>query len=310
MRLFIIDNYDSFTYNIVQYFGELGAEQEVVYDATGIDDLKLEGFDGLVISPDRAIPTAGSAYRRSNAGPENSLLGVCLGHQSIGQAFGGKIIGATIMHGKTSKISLTTRMFLRICHRNFQPPVTTTRLSVIPCPTVSKSSLPPRIMRSWNPSPRAPGLGRTISSESLATENGITILKNFLDLPEHTVWYMESYEINALSYLVRRTEFWRRGPSGRFCSSPAGMSSMQPSLFHHRRSPTGGLRGEKDGRGKRIVPSWRYLRRAIAKRPIDAEQINALLSDTLRQLRMSSTMRCPAVRREGSCNGWPRNAIA
>ena len=57
MRLFVIDNYDSFTYNIVQYFGELGAEQEVVRnDAIGIDDLKLEGFDGLVISPGPCDP--------------------------------------------------------------------------------------------------------------------------------------------------------------------------------------------------------------------------------------------------------------
>ena len=109
MHLFIIDNYDSFTYNIVQYFGELGAEQEVVRnDAIGIDDLKLEEFDGLVISsgpcdPDRAGISLQAIERWAGKIP---LLGVCLGHQSIGQAFGGKIIGANkLMHGKTSKIS-------------------------------------------------------------------------------------------------------------------------------------------------------------------------------------------------------------
>ena len=95
MRLFIIDNYDSFTYNIVQYFGELGAEQEVVRnDAIGIDDLQLDGFDGLVISPgpcdpDRAGISLQAIERWAGKIP---LLGVCLGHQSIGQAFGAKII--------------------------------------------------------------------------------------------------------------------------------------------------------------------------------------------------------------------------
>ena len=93
MRLFIIDNYDSFTYNIVQYFGELGAEQEVVRnDAIGIEDLKLETFDGLVISPGPCDPNkAGISLQAIKrwAG-KIPLLGVCLGHQSIGQAFGGK----------------------------------------------------------------------------------------------------------------------------------------------------------------------------------------------------------------------------
>ena len=76
MRLFVIDNYDSFTYNIVQYFGELGAEQEVVRnDAIGIDDLKLDGFDGLVVSPGPCDPDkAGSVSKPSNAGQGKSLF--------------------------------------------------------------------------------------------------------------------------------------------------------------------------------------------------------------------------------------------
>jgi anthranilate synthase component 2 len=106
--LLVIDNYDSFTYNLVQYFGELGQQVEVVrndaLDVAGIAALKPER---IVISPGPCTPdTAGVslAVLEQLAGTV-PILGVCLGHQSLGQAFGGRVIRAkTIMHGKTSRI--------------------------------------------------------------------------------------------------------------------------------------------------------------------------------------------------------------
>ncbi len=109
VKLLMIDNYDSFTYNLVQYLGELGAEVDVVRnDVETVDRLLARGADGLVVSPGPGRPEdAGvsiEAVRRfGEAGVP--VLGVCLGHQSIGEAFGGKIVRArTIMHGKTSSI--------------------------------------------------------------------------------------------------------------------------------------------------------------------------------------------------------------
>jgi anthranilate synthase component 2 len=105
----MIDNYDSFTYNIVQYFYDLG--QEVVVkrnDEITIEDIKnMEGIDAIVISPGPCTPTeAGiSVDVIKNFKGIYPILGVCLGHQSIGQAFGAKIVKAKcLMHGKTSKI--------------------------------------------------------------------------------------------------------------------------------------------------------------------------------------------------------------
>jgi anthranilate synthase component 2 len=188
MRLFIIDNYDSFTYNIVQYFGELGAEQEVVRnDAIGIDDLKLEEFDGLVISPgpcdpDRAGISLQAIERWAGKIP---LLGVCLGHQSIGQAFGGKIIGANkLMHGKTSKISHHDQDVFKNMPQEF--PATRYHSLVIErdtlpdCLEITATSEDNEIMGIRHR--ELPVWGVQFHPESLATENGIIILKNFLDL--------------------------------------------------------------------------------------------------------------------------------
>ena len=109
MRLLIIDNYDSFTYNLVQYLGELGAEVEVVRnDVEPVEALVGRAPDGLVISPGPGTPDdAGVSLACVRAFAEGGIpvLGVCLGHQSIGQVFGGRIVRArSIMHGKTSTI--------------------------------------------------------------------------------------------------------------------------------------------------------------------------------------------------------------
>jgi anthranilate synthase component II len=106
--LLMIDNYDSFTYNLVQYLGELGVEVKVVRnDEIGVAEIAEIGPDQIVISPGPCTPNeAGISVEtiRTYAG-RIPILGVCLGHQSIGQAFGGKVVHAReVMHGKTSPI--------------------------------------------------------------------------------------------------------------------------------------------------------------------------------------------------------------
>jgi len=106
--ILMIDNYDSFTYNLVQYLGELGAEVKTVRnDAVTVDDVRKMRPEGIVISPGPCTPNeAGISVALIEAlGNFTPILGVCLGHQCIGQAFGGKIVrAARIMHGKTSMI--------------------------------------------------------------------------------------------------------------------------------------------------------------------------------------------------------------
>ena len=104
MKLLVIDNYDSFTFNLVQYLGELGAQSDVVRnDAIGADEVGAREAAAVVISPGPCTPSVDTV--RSWAG-RLPILGVCLGHQSIAVAYGGRIVPAkTLMHGKTSLIS-------------------------------------------------------------------------------------------------------------------------------------------------------------------------------------------------------------
>jgi len=106
--ILMIDNYDSFTYNLVQYLGELGAEVETVRnDAVTVDDIAKMKPEGIVISPGPGTPDdAGICLQMiSTLGPLIPIFGVCLGHQCIGQAFGAEVVRAErIMHGKTSMI--------------------------------------------------------------------------------------------------------------------------------------------------------------------------------------------------------------
>jgi anthranilate synthase component 2 len=109
MRLLMIDNYDSFTYNLVQYLGELGVETDVLRnDVVTVDQLLAREPAGLVVSPGPGTPSdAGVSVEAVRRFGERGVpvFGVCLGHQSIGQAFGGRIVRArSIMHGKTSRI--------------------------------------------------------------------------------------------------------------------------------------------------------------------------------------------------------------
>jgi anthranilate synthase/aminodeoxychorismate synthase-like glutamine amidotransferase len=107
-RVLVIDNYDSFTYNLVQYLGELGAELEVVRnDAGAVGDLLERPWDRVVVSPGPCTPNeAGISVEAMRRFPEAGVptLGVCLGHQSLAQAFGGKVIRHVPIHGKTTEI--------------------------------------------------------------------------------------------------------------------------------------------------------------------------------------------------------------
>src|ERR671930_556125 len=109
MRVLLIDNYDSFTYNLVQYLGELGAELHVVRnDAATTDELLERDWDRVVVSPGPCTPNeAGISVEIMRRFPEAGVpaLGVCLGHQSLAQALGGPVIRHAPVHGKTTEIS-------------------------------------------------------------------------------------------------------------------------------------------------------------------------------------------------------------
>jgi anthranilate synthase/aminodeoxychorismate synthase-like glutamine amidotransferase len=108
MKVLMVDNYDSFTYNLVQYLGELGCELEVVRnDRAAVDELLERGFERLVVSPGPCTPNeAGISMEAMRRFPQAGVpaLGVCLGHQSLAQAFGGKVIRHVPVHGKTTTI--------------------------------------------------------------------------------------------------------------------------------------------------------------------------------------------------------------
>lgn len=190
--LLMIDNYDSFTYNIVQYLGELGAEVKVVRnDEITLDEIEKLAPERLVISPGPCSPNeAGiSLAAIQHFAGRIPLLGVCLGHQSIGQAFGGKVVRAReVMHGKTSPIY----------HRHkgvfsgLENPLTATRYHSL---VVEKNSLPDCLeITAWTQHADGSideimGLrhktlaveGVQFHPESILTEQGHELLKNFLD---------------------------------------------------------------------------------------------------------------------------------
>jgi anthranilate synthase/aminodeoxychorismate synthase-like glutamine amidotransferase len=108
MRVLVVDNYDSFTYNLVQYLGELGAEVEAVRnDAAAVDELLEGAWDRVVVSPGPCTPNeAGISVEAMRRFPEAGVrtLGVCLGHQSLAQAFGGRVVRHVPVHGKATEV--------------------------------------------------------------------------------------------------------------------------------------------------------------------------------------------------------------
>ncbi|WP_137894962.1 aminodeoxychorismate/anthranilate synthase component II [Ramlibacter sp. 2FC] len=187
MKLLMIDNYDSFTYNIVQYFGELGAQVEVFRN----DEITLEGIaerrpDRLVVSPGPCSPAEAGisvAAIRHFAG-QLPILGVCLGHQSIGAAFGGKIVRARqLMHGKTSLISTDQKGVFAGLPRQF----TVNRYHSL---AIERESCPEELeVTAWTEDGEIMGVrhrsldieGVQFHPESILTEHGHDMLKNFLE---------------------------------------------------------------------------------------------------------------------------------
>jgi anthranilate synthase component II len=184
--LLMIDNYDSFTYNLVQYLGELGQEVRVYRN----DEITVEGVERLkpshiVISPGPCTPNeAGISVPliKSLAGSV-PILGVCLGHQAIGQAFGGKIVHAKeVMHGKTSPIRHDSRGVFRGLPGGY----TATRYHSL---VIEKASLPAELeVSAWTDDGEIMGVrhralaieGVQFHPESILTEHGHQLLRNFL----------------------------------------------------------------------------------------------------------------------------------
>ena len=193
LKLLMIDNYDSFTYNIVQYFGELGAEVAVFRnDEITVADIAARRdagqLDRLVVSPGPCSPAEAGisvAAIRHFAG-QLPILGVCLGHQAIGAAFGGKIIRAqALMHGKTSLITTTQQGVFAGLPERF----TVNRYHSL---AIEKSSCPAVLeVTAWTDDGEIMGVrhrelaieGVQFHPESILTEHGHAMLKNFLDQP-------------------------------------------------------------------------------------------------------------------------------
>ena len=188
--LLMIDNYDSFTYNLVQYLAEIGQEVEVVRnDKISIEEINKLNPRYIVISPGPCTPNeAGISLELIEAFKGKiPILGVCLGHQSIGQAFGGKIIHAqTIMHGKTSKIFHNNKGVFR----GIKDPFVATRYHSL---VIEKQTLPNCFdITAWTDDNEIMGIkhkelaieGVQFHPESILSEHGHDLLKNFLDQNE------------------------------------------------------------------------------------------------------------------------------
>lgn len=186
IKLLMVDNYDSFTFNIVQYFGELGAEVEVFRN----DEITLEGIaarapDRLVISPGPCSPAeAGiSVAAIQHFAGKLPILGVCLGHQSIGAAFNGQIVRAQVqMHGKTSVITTTQEGVFA----GLPPQFSVNRYHSL---AIDRDSCPSCLkVTAWTDDGEIMGVRHTaldiegvqFHPESILTEHGHAMLKNFL----------------------------------------------------------------------------------------------------------------------------------
>jgi anthranilate synthase component 2 len=186
--LLVIDNYDSFTYNLVQYFGALGVEQRVFRnDKISVEEAEALSPSRILISPGPCTPKeAGVSIPIIEAfSGKTPILGVCLGHQSIGQHFGGKVVRADrLMHGKTSMVSnngeglfegLPDRLETARYHS-----LIVERESFPDCLEITASTDEGEIMACRHK--EHPTWGLQFHPESIATQNGMDLLKNFLSL--------------------------------------------------------------------------------------------------------------------------------
>ena len=191
--ILVIDNYDSFTFNLVQYLGELGAEMDVRRnDELSVDEIERMAPERIVISPGPCTPNEAGVsvdvIRR--LGPQTPILGVCLGHQSIGAAYGGNVVRADrVMHGKTSPIRHTGAGIFR----DVPSPLTVARYHSL---VIEPQSLPDELEAvAWTDEPgyeteiqavrhrEHPVWGVQFHPESVASEAGMDLLRNFLELP-------------------------------------------------------------------------------------------------------------------------------
>lgn len=186
MKILLIDNYDSFTYNLVHYVEELGAETQVVRnDRISVEEAIARAGDGIIISPGPCTPNeAGICLDLIKALPEEiPLLGVCLGHQAIGQAYGGKVSRAkTIMHGKTSTITHANSGLFEGLPEQFE----VTRYHSL---SVERESLPNSLrVDAWTADGEIMGMshvakpifGVQFHPESIASEHGHALIQRFL----------------------------------------------------------------------------------------------------------------------------------
>ncbi len=188
--ILVIDNYDSFTYNLVQYLGELGADPVVRRnDEIAVNDIETLAPTAVVISPGpgRPVDAGISVSLIQRWGSTIPLLGVCLGHQAIAEAYGGRVVRAPkLMHGKTSYISHNGENLFR----GMPSPLEVMRYHSL---TVEQESLPCELeVIAWGGDDRSeihaikhhehPVWGVQFHPESVMTERGRDILRNFLDL--------------------------------------------------------------------------------------------------------------------------------
>ena len=186
--ILVIDNYDSFTYNLVHYLNELGAETQVVRnDALSVEEALGLKPDGVLLSPGPCTPNeAGICLDLLTRAPDSlPIFGVCLGHQAIGQAFGGEVVRAkAVMHGKTSPIHHNGKGVFK----GLKNPFTATRYHSL---AVEKDVLPEALeITAWTEDGEIMGVqhrtrpiqGVQFHPESIATECGHDLLANFLDI--------------------------------------------------------------------------------------------------------------------------------
>jgi len=188
MKLLVIDNYDSFTYNLVHYVGELGAEP-IVYrnDRIGLEEIERLAPEAILLSPGPKTPSEAGICLSviDRFSPTTPILGVCLGHQAIGQAMGGEVIRAPeLMHGKTSRIDHTGRGIFRGLNSGFEATryhSLIIRRETLPETLAVTATTEDGLIMAVEHKSR-PLYGVQFHPESIASENGHAILQNFLNI--------------------------------------------------------------------------------------------------------------------------------
>ncbi len=186
-KLILIDNYDSFTYNLYHFLGELGAETSVFRnDKIDVETVRSANPDAIILSPGPCTPDKAGICMElvEKLGPTCPILGVCLGHQAIGQVYGGKIVQTPAMHGKVSAINHQQRSVFAGLENGFKATryhsLTVERDSFPECLEITATSDDGIIMGLRHRQYDLHGV--QFHPESIATEHGHQLLKNFLEI--------------------------------------------------------------------------------------------------------------------------------